>query len=195
MSAVEKNKSGTIERSCRDENSKENPKAVPIERKAVLHGFKEDSREEDVKAVVENSIKATEMKDVEYTIDCPAKPITHVFVEFQNMKIRDRYVRSAGMQKAELNGRTVRISPVWDAEERFHWKRLGFIKCMFHKIKGIALPAIQMSYEKRNVTTDGQVIAKIDASGKLKYNRFEDIDEDVQILMTRWLSKNSSTRQ
>ena len=144
-----------------------------------------------MKAVVENSIKATEMKDLEYTKDCLAKPTTHVFVEFQNMKIRDRYVRSAGMQKAELNGRTVRRSPVLDAEERFHRKRLGYVKCMIHKIKGIALPAIQMSYEKRNITIDGQVIAKLDASGKLKYNRFEDIDEDVQILMTRWLSKTS----
>ena len=68
------------------------------------------------------------------------------------MKIRDRYVRSAGIQKAELNGRTVRISQVWDAEERFHRKRLGFIKCTILKIKGIALSAIQMSSEKRNIT-------------------------------------------
>ena len=62
------------------------------------------------------------------------------------------------------------------------------------KIKGIALPATQMSYEKRNITIDGQVIAKIDASGRLKYNRYEDIDEDVQTLMTRLLSKNTSPR-
>ena len=43
MSAMEKNKPGTIERSCRDENSKENPRTVPIECKAAVHGFKEDS--------------------------------------------------------------------------------------------------------------------------------------------------------
>ena len=61
-------------------------------------------KEEDVKAEFENSIKVTGMKDVEYTIDCLAKTVTHVFVEFQSTKIRDRYVRSAGMQKAELNG-------------------------------------------------------------------------------------------
>ena len=54
---------------------------------------------------------------------------------------------------------------------------------MIHKIKGIALHYIQMSY-----TIDGQIIAKIDASGKLKYKRYEDVDE-VQILMTRWLTK------
>ena len=122
---------------------------------------------------------------MEYTIDCLAKPITHVFVEFQSTKIRERYVRSAGMQKVELNGRTVRISPVLDAEKSFHRKRLGFIKCTIRKIKGIALLSIQMSYEKRNITIDVQVIAKIDASGKLKYNRYVDVDEDVQILMTK----------
>ena len=80
MSAVEKNKSGENEKTCREENPKENPRTVPIEYKAVVHGFKDDSKEEDVKAVVEESIKATGMKDVEYTIDCPAIPITHVFV-------------------------------------------------------------------------------------------------------------------
>ena len=120
ISTVEKNKSGANEKTCCEEGTKEYPQTVPIECKAVAHGFKDDSQEKDVKAVVEKSIKATGMKDVEYTIDCPAIPITHAFVEFQNMKIRDRYVRSASMQKFELNGRTIRISPVLSAEERFH---------------------------------------------------------------------------
>ena len=66
----------------------------------------------------------------EYTIDCPAIPITHASVEFQNMKIRDRYVRSANMRKIELDGRRIKISPVLEAEERFDRKRLGFIKCI-----------------------------------------------------------------
>ena len=82
MSAVEKNRSEANEKTCREEITKENPQTVPIEYKAVVHGFKEDSKEEEVKAVVEKSIKAMGMKDVEYTIDCPAIPITHVFVEF-----------------------------------------------------------------------------------------------------------------
>ena len=46
MSAVEKNMSGTIEKTCCDENSKENQRTVPIECKEVVHGFKEDSKEE-----------------------------------------------------------------------------------------------------------------------------------------------------
>ena len=62
---------------------------------------------------------------------------------------------------------------------------------MFHKIKGIALHWIQMSYEKKSITIDGQPIAKIDGTGKLRYNKYEDVDEEVQTLMKKWLSKNS----
>ena len=72
-------------------------------------------KEEDVKSVIEASIKATGMKE-EYTIDCPAIPITHAFVEFQNMKIRDRHVRSASMRKYELDGRRIKISPALEAD-------------------------------------------------------------------------------
>ena len=194
ISAVEKNGSETNGKTCRDGNTKDNPRTVPVEYKAVAHGFKVDSEEKDVRTVIEESVKATGMKEITYTIDCPANPITHAFVEFQNMKIRDRYVRSASMRKVELNGRTIKISPFLDAEERFHRKKLGFVKCMIHKIKGIALHYIHMSYEKKSITIDGQVIAKIDTSGKLKYNRYEDVDEEVQILMTRWLTKNSLPR-
>ena len=136
ISAVEKNGSET--KTCRDEGTKDNPRTVPVECKAVAHGFKVDSEEKDVRIVIEESIKATGMKDVTNTIDCRAIPITHAFVEFQNMKIRDRYVRSESMRKVELNGRTINMSPVLDAEERFHRKRLGFVKCMIQKIKVIA---------------------------------------------------------
>ena len=59
---------------------------------------------------------------------------------------------------------------------------------MLHKIKGIALHWIQMSYEKKSITIDGQIIAMIDASGKLRYNKYEDIDEEVQYQMKKWLS-------
>ena len=139
-------------KTCREENTKENPRTVHFEYKAVVHGFKDDSKEEDVKAAVENSIKATGMKDVEYTIDCPAIPITHVFVEFQNTKIRDRYFRSASMQKVELNGRTMRISHVLSAEERFHRKRMRYVKCAIVKVKGIALHHIKLNLEMKTIT-------------------------------------------
>ena len=105
------------------ENTKDKTRNIPIECKAVLHGFNAESEEKEVKSVIEDSIKATGLKE-EYTIDCPAIPITHAVVEFQNMKIRDRYVRSANMRKIQLDGRRINISTVVEAEERFDRKRL-----------------------------------------------------------------------
>ena len=146
-----------------------------------------------MKVTVENSNKATGMKDVQYTIDCLAIPITHVFVEFQNTT-RDRYVRSASMQKIDLNGRMIRISPVLRAEERFHRKRMGYVKCAIVKIKGIALHHIKLNLDMKTITINGQLIAKTDDNGTLKYNKYEDVDEEVQDLMAEWLRKNSSPR-
>ena len=143
-----------------------------------------------MKSIIAESIKATGMKE-EHTIDCPAIPITHVFVEFQNMKIRDRFVRSANMRKYELDGRRIKRSPALEADERFDRKRLGYIKYAINKKKGIALHWIQMSYPNKSIMIDGQIIAMIDASGMLRYNKYEDVDEEVQRNMKKWLTKNS----
>ena len=83
--AIEKD--NTQPRSSHEGSTKEKTRIVPIECKAVIHGFKVESKEKDVKTVIEESIKATGMKE-ENAIDCPAFPITHAFVEFQDEKIR-----------------------------------------------------------------------------------------------------------
>ena len=89
------------------------------------HRIQKDSEEKDVRAVMEETIRVTGMKEVEYSIDCAAIPITRASVEFRNSKIRDRYVRSANMQRTQLDGRYIKISPALDVEETFHQKRLG----------------------------------------------------------------------
>ena len=94
----------------------------PDENRAVATGFKEHSVEGDVRAVLEKTIEVSGMKGVEHTIKCPAKPITHVFVEFRDSDERNMYVTSANMQRAQLNGRMIKISPAMDANERFHQK-------------------------------------------------------------------------
>ena len=142
--------------------------------KQYLHGFEAESKEEKVKSVIVDPMKATGMTE-EYTIDCPAIPITDASVDFQNMKIRDRHVRSANMRKIELDGRRIKISPVWKQKKDSTEKDWD----------------IHMSYEKKSITIDGQLIAKIDTTGKLRYNKYEDVDEEVQTLMKKWLSKNS----
>ena len=100
------------------------PGYVLMDCKAVLHGFKTDSREEDVKTIVMQTIKATGMKE-EHVIDYPAIPITRVFVEFHDTRTRDSFVRSAGMQKFELDGRRIKISQALEPDERFDRKRTG----------------------------------------------------------------------
>ena len=105
---------------------------VPTDCKAVLHGFKTDSKEQDVSAIVIESIKATGMKD-ELTVDFPAIPITHAFVEFQDTKTRDGFVKSTNMRRYELDGRRIKISPALEPDERFDRKRLGYVKSVLHK--------------------------------------------------------------
>ena len=129
---MDERSSEAIGMTCDDKNMKEKHRGAPIENKAVATGFKEDSEEKNVKAVIEESTRVTGVKEVEYTIDCPAVPITHAFLDFQNTKTRDRYVRSANMQQTQLYGRVRKYCQVLNVEERFHRKRLGYIKCVVH---------------------------------------------------------------
>ena len=162
---------------------------VPTECKAVLHGIKTESREEDVKAIDMQAIKATGMKE-EHVVDYPAIPITHVFVEFEDTRTRDRIVRSANMRRYELDRRRIKISPALEPDERFDRKRSGYVKCVLHKEKGFALHWIQKNLQRKSVAVNGQTVAMIDARGLLRY-RYEDVEDEVQKLMENWLTKNS----
>ena len=100
---------------------------VSTDYKAVLHGFKTESREADVRAIVMQVTKATGMKE-EHTVDFPAIPITHAFVEFQDTRTRDRFVRSANMRKYELDGRRIKVSHALEPDERFDNKKTRICK-------------------------------------------------------------------
>ena len=78
---------------------------TPTSLKAVIHGLKLDAKEQEVKRIVAKRLSDTGMKD-EHLVDNPAIPITHVFVEFNDTRIRDRFVRSASMRRYELDERT-----------------------------------------------------------------------------------------
>ena len=45
---------------------------------------------------------------------------------------------------------------------------------------------IKMNLQRKTITVNGQTVAMIDASGLLRYNKYEDV---VQNLMERWLTK------
>ena len=52
---------------------------TPTELKAVIHGFKQESKEQEVKRIVTKIISETGMKE-KHWIEYPAIPLTHVFV-------------------------------------------------------------------------------------------------------------------
>ena len=96
ISSIERNAMGAGHRSLGDSQGGWGP--TPTSRKAVLHGFKPETKEQDVRALVTKVINATGMKE-EHMVDYPAIPITHVFVEFEDTSIRDRFVRSVNMRE------------------------------------------------------------------------------------------------
>ena len=69
-------------------------KSVLDEKKAVATGFKEDSTEKDVTLLLEKCIG---MKIEHIRTKCPANPITHAFIEFEDSDERDKFIRSANM--------------------------------------------------------------------------------------------------
>ena len=174
------------------DNTKEGSRSIPIEHKAVAIRFKEDRNEKEAKAMIEETIRVLGMKDMEYTIDCPATPITHAFVELQSERIRDRYVRAVSLRQQQLNGRAIKIPPAMDVQGRFQWKRLGHVNFVLNNKIGIPLNHIGLSQEKRIVVVDGPIVARVDESCELRCNKHHNIEEEVQDLMAKWLTKNSS---
>ena len=98
------------------------------QRTAVMTGFHDDTTQQEEQETLKETITAIGMSTDQILIKCPAKPITHAFLQFTDTDERDKFVRSANIFKKELRGRKIRISPAMDAEERFHQKRLGYFK-------------------------------------------------------------------
>ena len=159
---------------------------TPTDLKAVIHGFKQEAKEQEVKRTAAKKISETGMKE-KHLIDYPAIPLTYVFVEFEDKRIRDRFVRSASMRKYELDERTIKTSEALEPEPRFEKKKLGYIKFAINNSTGIQLHWIKLNLEKRSVFVFGQLEARVENDGFLKYYKYED---EVQKLMDKWLTKN-----
>ena len=162
---------------------------TPTSLKAVIHGFKKRSKRKRCEITCHKGDKRNKNKEKHF-VDYPAVPITHVFVEFRETRIRDRFVRSVNMRKYELDERTVKISRALTAEERFDKKRLGYVKYAINKRTGIQLHCIQMNLETRSITVYGQLAARIESNGSSQYYKHGDVEGEVQDLMDKWLTKN-----
>ena len=62
---------------------------------------------------------------------------------------------------------------------------------MLNKDKEYALHWIKMNLQRKTITVNGQTVAMIDSNGLLKYNKYEDIEVEVQNFMEKWLTKHS----
>ena len=118
-----------------------------------------------------------------FLFKCTANPITHAFLEFKDSDQRDDYVRSAKMQKLELNGRKIKIQLAVDVTERFHRKRMGFIKLTIRNKHQVPLHRKTLNHKKKIVAVEGQAAIKACENGRLSYNQYHNIEEEVRRLM------------
>ena len=81
-----------------------------------------------------------------------------------------------------------------DAEERFHHKRLGYFKCCIHTNRNVPLEKIRMNRSARHISVDGQTVIRTCANGALKYDKYQDIEVDIETTMDKWMTKTSLQR-
>ena len=72
-----------------------------MKRRAAATGFRDDTTENGVGTLLISTIVEAGMSKERIQIKCPAKPITHAFLQF-TVSEGDKYIRSANMQTREL---------------------------------------------------------------------------------------------
>ena len=77
-----------------------------------------------------------------------------------------------------------------DAEERFHQKRLGYVKYCIHIRHGVLLNSISLNWTSKYMSVKGQIVVKTCQSGSLKYIKYQYIESEVEEQMAKWQSKN-----
>ena len=122
-------------------------------------------------------------------IECSAKPITHAFIHFMNDGDKNKFIRSANMLKKELRGRKIKITRSMDAEERFHNRRMGYVKYCIHTRHNIPLSLISLNWTSKHVSVKGQIVVKTCQSGSLKFSKYQDVEDEVEEQMQKWQTK------
>ena len=158
----------------------------------VIAGLHKETTESEVTDMLKEIMKEIGMDYGKVKLVCPAKPITHAFVYFENDSESNKFIRSANMLKKELRGRKIRITRSMEAEERFYNKRIGYVKSCINKKHDVPLHSIALNWNTKHVTIKGQIVAKTCQDGSLKFNKYQDVEDEVDDLMQKWQTKNSS---
>ena len=160
----------------------------------VTTGLHSETTESEVTDMLKEMMNEIGMEFGSVKLACLAKPITHAFIYFANDNERNKFIRSANMLKKELRRRKIRITRSMEAEQRFCNKRLGYIKSSIHKKHGVPLEQISLNWTTKHVSVKGQMVVKTCLDGSLKFNTYQDVEDEVDELMQKWLTKNSSQR-
>ena len=158
----------------------------------VIAGLHKETTESEVTDMLKEIMREIGMDYGKVKLVCPAKPITHAFVYFENDSESNKFIRSANMLKKELRGRKIRITRSMEAEERFYNKRIGYVKSCINKKHDVPLHSIALNWNTKHVTIKGQIVAKTCQDGSLKFNKYQDVEDEVDDLMQKWQTKNSS---
>ena len=76
-----------------------------------------------------------------------------------------------------------------DAVERFHQKRMEYVKYCILVKHNIPLDLITTNWTLKHVSVKGQIVVKTCQSGNLKYIKHQDIETEVEGQMEKWQSK------
>ena len=83
----------------------------------------------------------------------------------------------------------MKITRSMGAEERFHNKRIGYVKYYIHMKHNVPLESITANWTMKYVSINGQIVVKTVQSGYLKYIKYQDVDAEVEEQMQKWQTK------
>ena len=151
----------------------------------VMTGLHKETTESEVAVMLKEMMKEIGMDFESVKLVCPAKPITHAFIYFENDNKRNKFIRSANMLQRELRGRKIRITRSMEAEERFYNKRIGHVKSCINKKYGVPLYSISLNWTTKHVSVKGQIVVKTCQGGSLKFSKYQDVEDEVDELMQK----------
>ena len=126
----------------------------------MITGFHSETTESEFMQLLKELINEVGMDFGNARIECTAKPITRAFIHFIIDGERNKFIRSANMLKKELRGTKIKITRSMDAEERFHNKRMEYVKYCIHTRHNILLSLISLNWTSKYVSVKGQIVVK-----------------------------------
>ena len=106
--------------STRIHNARGSPQEQEGQRttRALAAGFHKDTCKEETSEFLRQVLQEAGMEMEKMDIRCPAKPITHAFLQFASTYDRNKFIRSANHQNCSMKGRNIRFTSDKDAKER-----------------------------------------------------------------------------